>query len=41
VVAIGLALVPRILTSAKTGVGVGEWRAWIAEPIASRAAVPA
>jgi hydrogenase nickel incorporation protein HypB len=33
--------VPRILTSAKTGEGVEEWRAWIADLVASRAVVPA
>jgi hydrogenase nickel incorporation protein HypB len=33
--------VPWIRTSAKTGEGVDEWRAWIAELVASRAAVPA
>jgi hydrogenase nickel incorporation protein HypB len=33
--------VPRLLTSAKTGDGVHEWRAWLGELVGSRSAVPA
>jgi hydrogenase nickel incorporation protein HypB len=33
--------VPRLLVSAKTGEGVDEWRDWLVQLVAGRAAVPA
>jgi hydrogenase nickel incorporation protein HypB len=33
--------VPRMLCSARTGEGVGEWRDWLLERVSERAAAPA